>query len=127
MVRSMSPVDSPSSTDVRVLVQIASPMPSTSVSVERVVQIARESSALGTLVSVKAGLFADLNAEDNIGPGFPIKLSDLVWAVEFSGLAGPICNPLGTICYSPRPGTTVVYLDYVTGDYRAAEGLSDLN
>ena len=36
-------------------------------------------------------------------------------AVSFSG-AISICNPLGA-CQSPRPATSTVYLDYMTGSF----------
>jgi hypothetical protein len=38
-----------------------------------------------------------------------------VWAVYFSGDV-TICNPLGA-CQSPRPATSTVYLDYMTGSF----------
>jgi hypothetical protein len=38
-----------------------------------------------------------------------------VWAVSFLGDVS-ICNPLGA-CQSPRPATSTVYLDYMTGSF----------
>ncbi len=81
--------------------------------------LARLHSNLATLVSVQAGRFRNLNPDPGIGPGYPIKPDDLVWAVTFAGDV-TICNPLGT-CYSPRPGTTTVFLDYLSGDFRTSE------
>jgi hypothetical protein len=100
-------------------------MPSSSVSEQRAIELAQAHTSSTTLVSVRSGRFADLNTDTNVGAGYPIKPDDLVWAVQFSGDI-TICNPLGT-CYSPRPSTTTVFLDYATGDFRTAETFSPAN
>jgi hypothetical protein len=87
------------------------------------IELARGHSSLMTLVSASAGSFRDLNVESGIpgiGPGFGIKPDQFVWAVTFAG-EETICNPLGA-CFSPRPGTTAVYLDYFTGVFLSSEG-----
>lgn len=97
---------------------VESGFPSSAISQDRAVQQAREHTSATTLVSVKAGRFGDLNIDSQIGPGYPIKADDLVWAVQFSGDI-TICDPNG-VCYSPRPATTTVYLDYATGEFRTS-------
>ncbi len=104
---------------------LPSALPSSSISQDRAVQLAQEHTSSTTLVSVTAGRFADLNTDANIGPGYPIKADDMVWAVKFSGDI-TICNPLG-VCYSPRPSTTTVYLDYATGEFRTTDSFSPAN
>ncbi len=70
-----------------------------------------------------AGTFADLDADpQHTGPGNGIKPDRLVWAVRFSGDI-TICTPVGD-CWSPRPATSVVFLDYGTGDFITSETLS---
>lgn len=70
-------------------------------------------------MSASTGQFRDLNIDPGIGPGFPVKPDRIVWTVTFSGPL-TICSPAGT-CFSPRPGTTAVYLDYATGEFLSAE------
>jgi hypothetical protein len=48
------------------------------------------------------------------------KPDQLVWDVRFAGDM-TICTPIG-VCYSPRPGTLDVFLDYVTGDFLLSSG-----
>jgi hypothetical protein len=103
----------------------ASVMPSSSVSEQRAIELAQAHTSSTTLVSVHSGRFADLNTDPHIGPGYPIKPDDLVWAVQFSGDI-TICNPLGA-CYSPRPSTATVFLDYATGDFLTTETFSPAN
>lgn len=100
----------------------------TEVSQDRAVELAGEHTTLPTLVSVKAGLFADLNTEPGIpgiGAGYPIQPGELVWAVTYSGET-IVCPPAGA-CRSPRPGTVTVFLDYATGAFRASQTLSPAN
>lgn len=104
---------------------IQSALPSSAISQDRAVQLAQEHTSSTTLVSVKAVRFGDLNAGSQIGPGYPIKADDLVWVVQFSGDI-TICNPLG-VCYSPRPSTTTVYLDFATGEFRTSSTFSPAN
>jgi hypothetical protein len=98
------------------------PAPSGGISQARAIELARGHSSLTTFVSVSAGPFRDLNIESGIGPGFVVKPDQLVWAVTFQGDV-TICNPLG-VCESPRPGRSVVYLDYQTGAFLTSEGTS---
>ena len=79
-------------------------------------------SGRATFVSASAGLFRDLNIDPHIGPGYPVKPDQTVWAVKFAGEV-TICDPLGA-CFSPRPGITAVYLDYETGDFLSAGGVT---
>jgi hypothetical protein len=97
--------------------------PGSDISEARAAVLARDHSSLKTFVSVTAGPFADVNTDVHVGPGYPIKAADMVWAVRFMG-EETICNPLGS-CSSPRPGITIVFLDYVTGDFRTAAGFSE--
>lgn len=106
-------------------VGIQSAMPSSAISQDRAVQQAQEHTSLTTLVSVQAGRFGDLNTDSRIGSDYPIKADDLVGVVRFSGDI-TICNPLG-VCYSPRPATTTVYLDYATGEFRTSGTFSPAN
>jgi hypothetical protein len=70
-----------------------------------------------------AGTFADLDADpQRTGAGNGIQPGRLVWAVRFSGDT-TICTPVGD-CWSPRPATSVVFLDYRTGDFLTTETLS---
>lgn len=94
---------------------------SASVVTERqAIELAQQHTDLTTLVSVNVGGFASLHGD--VGDGYPIKPDDTVWAIQFSGEI-TICNPFGK-CFSPRPATTTVYLDYVTGNFRTSETLS---
>lgn len=75
--------------------------------------------ATAVLVSARGGQFADVKGP---APAVDSGLVDglaptrLVWAVTFSD-DFVICPPDGAACWSPRPGTTIVYLDYETGEY----------
>jgi hypothetical protein len=101
------------------------------ISRERAIELAKEHTNLETLVSAEAGLFADLNTNPRIGPGYDIGGDDVVWAVAFSGDI-EICPPpppaptapSGTSsprgCYLRR-GTATVFLDYSTGAFRATQ------
>src|SRR3954453_11975251 len=62
-----------------------SSLPSSAISKERAVELAREHTSSTTLVSVKAGRFGVVNTVHGIAPGYPIKPDDLIWAVQFSG------------------------------------------
>lgn len=94
----------------------------TAISENQAIELAGQHTTFTTLVSVKAGLFADVNTEPGIGAGYPIKPGELVWAVTFSGET-TVCPPAGA-CWSPRPGTVTVFLDYATGAFRASQALS---
>ena len=101
---------------------LPSPLLSGGIPEARAIELARGHSSLTTFVSASAGLFRDLNIDPNIGPGYPVKPDQTVWAVKFAGEV-TICNPLGA-CFSPRPGITAVYLDYETGDFLSAGGVT---
>jgi hypothetical protein len=71
-----------------------------------------------TFAKATAGLYGD----------FPPELRDAtpdpgraVWAITYDSTATP-CNPMGTGCESPRPGTVTVFLDYYTGDFLESAG-----
>jgi hypothetical protein len=75
--------------------------------------------ATAVLVSARGGQFADVKAPGpavDSGPVDDLSSTRLVWAVTFSA-DFVICPPDGAPCWSPRPGTTIVYLDYLTGEY----------
>ena len=97
----------------------SAPGPSGGISADQAVAMARPHVTMTTLVAVTAGTFATLlpsPARDH-GVGAPIgepSPDRWTWAVTFSGDIA-ICNPLGS-CLSPRPATSTVYLDYLTGD-----------
>lgn len=82
------------------------------------------------LVGATAGQFADVYSpagNGHLGPGYPVKPSDLVWAVTFDEQI-VICPPprvsaghaLPQPCLAPRPATVTVILDYVTGTFRSS-------
>jgi hypothetical protein len=75
-----------------------------------------------TFVSATAGKFLDVNELPGIGPGAPVTPDQLVWAVKFESIA-TICGPSG-YCFSPRPGFSIVILDFKTGEWLATEGIS---
>jgi hypothetical protein len=84
---------------------------------------ARTHVSMTTVEGASAGTFADLDADpQHTGPGNGIKPDRLVWAVRFSGDI-TICTPVGD-CWSPRPASSVVFLDYGTGDFITTETLS---
>ena len=96
--------------------------PASSISKDRAIELAREHTTATSLVSVTSGPFAALNTDSRIGAGYPIAPDDLVWAVTFAGNI-TICDPNG-VCYSPRPSTTTVYLEYATGAFRTSDTFS---
>ena len=100
-------------------------VPSFSISEARAIELARQHTTLSTVVSATTGRFGDVNSDPNIGPGYPIKADDIVWAVKFSGEIS-ICNPLG-VCESPRPSLTTVYLDFATGTFLTSDTFSPAN
>lgn len=77
-------------------------------------------------VEARAGRFEDVYQSRAVGPDDPAKPTDLVWAVEFSR-EFVLCPPDGSPCESPRPGTTTVILDYLSGEYRATYSYSPAN
>jgi hypothetical protein len=99
-----------------------SPMPS-GVTRDAAIAAARTHVSMSTVAGASAGTFADLDADpQHTGPGNGIEPDRLVWAVRFGGDI-TICTPLGD-CWSPRPATSVVFLDYATGDFLTTETLS---
>jgi hypothetical protein len=72
------------------------------------------------LMSTVAGTYGETKAAGpkgtNSGPVDDLAATRLVWAVTYSE-EFVLCPPDGSPCWSPRPGTTIVYLDYATGDY----------
>ena len=110
--RSLAPVPAAASVALA-----ASPafQPSGGIPQARALELARDHTTFTTFVSAAAGLFRDLNITPGVGPGYPIKPDQIVWAVTFSGDV-TICSPVGN-CFSPRPGIIAVYLDYLTGDF----------
>jgi len=74
-------------------------------------------------IAARAGPFGTVNAPDgNSGPGsgFPVKPTDLVWALTYSEII-TICPPSpGASCFPPRPATYTLILDYATGAFRSS-------
>jgi hypothetical protein len=73
-----------------------------------------------TLVDATVGTFATLlpSPVRDHGVGAPVGEASpdrWIWAVTFSGDI-TVCNPSGR-CFPPRSATTIVYLDYFTGDF----------
>jgi hypothetical protein len=90
-------------------------VPSGGISEARAIELASRHTSLLTFVSAAAGPFRESNIQPGIGLDYPIKPDQLVWAVTYSGdvtVCGPIAN-----CFSPRPATIAVFLDYWTGDF----------
>lgn len=101
---------------------VSSPRPS-GITQEAAIDAARAHVSMTTVVGASAGTFADLDADpQHTGPGNGIEPDRLVWAVRFSGDI-TICTPVGD-CWSPRPATSVVFLDYATGDFLTTETIS---
>lgn len=69
-----------------------------------------------TLRSVSAGRFAEVYTNDRMGPSSEGQAEQLVWAVRYESMY-TICPPDGLPCWTPRPGTTTVILDYYTGSW----------
>jgi hypothetical protein len=109
---SLPPV--PAAASVALTASLAS-QPSDGISEARAIELARDHTSLTNFVSASAGPFRDLNIQPGVGPGFPVKPNQIVWAVTFSGDV-TICSPMGN-CFSPRPGIIAVYLDVLTGDF----------
>jgi hypothetical protein len=65
------------------------------------------------------GLFSVVVDSPRSGPAYPVAPDRLVWVVTFES-AFTICPPDGSPCWSPRPGSTTVILDFNTGDFLAA-------
>ena len=73
----------------------------------------------------KAGLFDSVRPpQQRRGPDDSVKPDQPVWAVEFDEQF-QICPPDGSECGSPRPGTTTVILDYVSGEVLSTFGYSE--
>jgi hypothetical protein len=99
--------------------------------------------SLPTFVSAEAGLFGDLATGTTLGPGYPIKPDQWVWAVTFKGDwticppppaatvrasasstdASPSAAPAAT-CFPPSPGVMTYFIDYFTGEYLGGYGHS---
>lgn len=95
------------------------------VSEEDAIRIARTYSTLQTLMDATAGPFGWLNADTNPEASPNSDPGRLVWAITFAGnvsLCPPPVGPATSSCYPSRPGTTVVYLDYVTGNFLVSRG-----
>jgi hypothetical protein len=99
----------------------ASPSASAGISQTTAIALAREHTSSTTLISATVGRIGDLNLQAGY---IPANADQIVWAVTFTGEA-TICGPPGPsavpVCVSPRPSTTAVYLDYVTGAFVSAE------
>jgi len=77
------------------------------------------------LRGAKAGLFDSVRpTQQRIGPDYPVRLDRPVWAVEFDDQF-QICPPDGSECGSPRPGTTTVTIDYLSGEVLSTFGYSE--
>jgi hypothetical protein len=77
--------------------------------------------AEAVFVDAVAGPFEDVytpppNAQH--GPDYPVKPADIVWVVTFHEDI-VICPPDGSPCFPPRKATTSVFLDFVTGEFKA--------
>ncbi len=111
-----------------------SPLPSGGISEERAIAIARgRTGDAKTLASATVGRFGDLRLDPARHPAASPEPSHLVWAVTFTGefvICPPFAAPSGGStpapqeCWSPRPGTSVVYLDYRTGDWLTTESMA---
>jgi hypothetical protein len=111
-----------------------SPLPSGGISQARAIAIAREHTGdAKTFVSATAGRFGDLQLDPTGHPASSPEPSHLVWAIRFRGefvICPPHVAPSGSTtpapqeCWSPRPGTTVVFLDFHTGDWLTTESMS---
>ena len=117
-----SPV--PSAVAATTIPSLALPPSPGGISQDRAVALAREHVAPGmTFVSASAGWFADLLIYA-VGPGDPVKPDHEVWAVTFEG-DFVICPPTEPPpCWTPRPGTTRVFLDYATGEWLTNQSFS---
>jgi hypothetical protein len=74
------------------------------------------------VVDAAAGPFAEVYTppgNSRPGPDYPVKPTDIVWAVTFEQDI-EICPPDGSSCSPPRPATTRVFLDYLTGEFKAS-------
>lgn len=78
---------------------------------DQAVTFARDHVAMTTMTGAFVERHVAPTGETAGGPG----ALRWVWAVSFSGDV-TICNPLGA-CLSPRPATSTVYLDYMTGSF----------
>jgi len=82
-----------------------------------------EAGSGAVLVSAASGRLADVGLQDQVAAGYPVRPDDLVWAVTFTEQFH-ICPPDGSDCWSPRPGTEVIILDYRSGEFLAGQGMS---
>ncbi len=72
------------------------------------------------LVAAVAGPFASVYSppgSSNVGADGQVKPTDLVWSLTYDEQV-VICPPSGSACWSPRPGTVTVVLDYATGEFQ---------
>lgn len=78
-------------------------------------------------VSARAGPFGTVNPPEGngrLGSGFPVKPSDLVWALTYSETI-IICPPSpGASCLPPRAASYTVIIDYRTGAFRSSSAFA---
>jgi hypothetical protein len=87
------------------------PAPTGGIDQEQAITIARDHVAMATVTGAVVESPGALPGATSTASGG----LRWVWAVYFSGDV-TICNPLGA-CQSPRPATSTVYLDYMTGSF----------
>jgi len=96
------------------------PLPSGGISEDEAVSIAQNAAPLAAVFeSVQAEPFS--RVEPRVREGLLIAPDREVWVVTFRATAAP-CPPGGSTCESPRPGTVIVLLDYLTGERYVTAG-----
>ena len=98
------------------------PLPSDGIPKDAAVAIATKAAPTGAVFeSVQAEPFSSV--DPGVREGLSLAPDREVWVVMFTATAAP-CAP-GTselVCYSPRPGTVTVVLDYLTGERYVTAG-----
>jgi hypothetical protein len=100
--------------------------PSTGISQQRAVELARQFAGQSApVISAQVGAFGVVFPVPSAGPGSSFPRGRTVWVLRFSETSQHICPPpvasnAAPTCIPLQPGTLTVVLDYGTGEFVAS-------